>query len=293
MKTTLKTMVCFLLCLVSLVLICSCEMEENPFHIADVTNNLSNTEIEYDGFLRSYDPTADQHKSFVFENETYQCSYKETYKNLNMGKSLMRYETEKGQLVLFDATSGAFAGINFITPEYYKTQPSAPNLSSEELELVKQKAIGILSNYVDISQYEVEESSHTYQSHKPTPTPLVTYKIQYYKKIDGIMTTEKAAVSYDSKGNIIEYCMIDTGIFDHTEFRITEEEKARISKDLESKLKSIAKKLEIGPFTYEIKETILSVDRNGTPIIIVYVNIMYGKDLSAGIVLAGAVDSSQ
>ena len=195
----------------------------------------------------------------------------------------------KGQVILLDAISGEFAGINFITPQYYLSQPFEQDVSQDELDAIKEKAITELGKYIDLSKYEKEEYIlDTYVDNKPSTTPIIFYKVHYYKVIDGFVTTEEANIVYDSKGNIIEISMVDKGLFDDLSIanRVTSIDKTKMNSDLDSKVESVCKSIDINEYTYEVEKSVVSTDDSGSPILLVYLNITYSNGLTGKIVLA-------
>jgi len=289
MKKELRKLVVIAICILCAMSIASCSARENSFFVVDVSNDFQGVSVENDLSLTEYDNLASDNVQVTFGSRTYKCSYIKTYKRTNMSRSLMHYETNEGQVILLDAISGEFAGINFITPQYYLSQPYEQDVSQDELDAIKEKAITELGKYIDLSKYEKEEYIlDTYVDNKPSTTPIIFYKVHYYKVIDGFVTTEEANIVYDSKGNIIEISMVDKGLFDDLSIanRVTSIDKTKMNSDLDSKVESVCKSIDINEYTYEVEKSVVSTDDSGSPILLVYLNITYSNGLTGKIVLA-------
>ena len=289
MKRELRKLVAVVICILCTMSIVSCSTHENPFLVVDVSNDFQGVSVESDLSLTAYDNLANNNVQVTFDDRTYNCFYIKTYKRTNMSRSLMHYETNAGQVILLDTISGEFAGINFITPQYYLTQPYEQDVSQDELDAIKEKAIIELGKHIDLSKYEKEEYiNDTYVDNKPPATPIVFYKVHYYKVINGFATTEEANIVYDSKGNIIEISIVDKGLFDGMSIanRVASIDKTKMNSDLDLKVETLCKSIDINEYTYEVEKTIVSTDNNGAPILLVYLNITYSDGLTGKIVLA-------
>ena len=59
-----------------------------------------------------------------------------------------------------------------------------------------------------------------------------------------------------------------------------------MNSDLDLKVETLCKSIDINEYTYEVEKTIVSTDNNGAPILLVYLNITYSDGLTGKIVLA-------
>jgi len=280
----IKRIISFALSVILITVFCSC-CNKSDLYIVDCSNDgITNIdESEFVKQLISYDHAPKEEITVDFNGVLYHANYSYTKKNYDNAHAIDVYISDNKETLYIDATNNKLIGINYMNPEFFQNEGHFKNASDESIEQVKQEAFALLSSFVDLTFYNVENI----ETKELINGEYITfYKCCYEKYIDDFKTTASASYTYDSKGHIVELFAKDVDVYDDVESQklLSQFDKEKLKTAIEGKISN-----QFQQFTYTIKKQYLYADNYGDLIIITNVEINYGKDLTTGLSLAGKI----
>lgn len=252
----MKKIIVFLLVLIFIISICSCNSEQNTSNTLDgvyeidtesyTTESLNHKNVISDSIKYSTDENAATTKTVNICGTEYELTYKDTVTYVVGERSLNRYTVNENDEILL-SKNGGISAILFEFAKINRTKNSTPE---ELLPLLKNE----LNKVINISQYK--------EVRLPEPVPEnqegAIIDFLFYNEKYGIIT-DYALVSVNGNGGVFA---LKTRDFDDSLITV-EPSKSNLEEILELKLSDMYTTEEITYKSYEIFETPVFTVYNG------------------------------
>ncbi len=277
-----------------LVCFCACAEKDNELSETRLSETLDNDEIENefydsyicdianDGVLSTVETTYwtgtyftkenMPQKSCDFNGKTYTGSYQKSIVNKPNSYTTNIYNDGNGLEFGIRDDNGALVYINFMTPDFFETEPYLCETIKSYKEAIL-LASNIADRYLeDPSLYTLfDESKLTRQYEKDGKIyELTYYYVTFAKKVQGYFSSDHITVRITSKGNIASVYMGDINAFDGKDMKI---DVVKLDESLSNKIQKTYDKVGFSVSQSKVEDQKIVLTPDGDVCVYSYVSI--------------------
>ncbi len=246
-------------------------------YISQISNSGMGEKVEKEFWDSSHvvDETIEKKKRIMFGAEEFSAEYQHSEYD---SWSRSRTDTYHAKEIIIclrsdDGFLEAFYDSRIYNDEYYARKDI-----ENSYEYAKEMANEIASQYINIEEYQLKETSSLVSLKEDKSYDFMKYKFEFIKYIDGIRTAAKVHIIITSKGDLIALSVKNVDDFDNVDTSNVDFDE--VEKSIKNKLNEVyLEKLGMKSYSYNIESQTLAYAPEGQLILasIVDVHIVVGN----------------
>ena len=216
MKIKLLTFIILFICLIILV-VCENKQEKN-IYIIDTTNNDSSLDIERKVWNLNWfeNKEAIFEKKLTYKGNVYNGEYINSEMMLGYSYSFDNYKTSDGIHFSFKENTDQLVLLNLMKSDFFDTEPYKDDIENPQ-EYAIEYAKEIAKDFIKLDDYELMLRDPFVDEREKDGKKYYTtyYYMTFFKKINGVNSSDYMTIRITSKGNLASFIMGDIGVFDN------------------------------------------------------------------------------